>query len=894
MSRAPSFRLFRRASVRDEVEAELAFHLEMTTRELMEQGMARDEARAAAERRFGDARAAREACRQYGEERDRRVRRTEYLDELRRDVVFALRQLARAPGFAIVAIVTLALGIGATAAVFSTLDAVVLRPLPFPHSDRIVLVSPVVRGTGPTPPLVPEYLALRSSGALDDVAALLPGIGLPIKLGDVPEVVGGARVSASYFTLFGVPPELGRAFGAAEDLPNAAKVAVISDRLWTERFNRDQNILGRVVQIDGAPHSIVGVMPAAYDARGTADVYLPLALPAAAANDYSQRFLTVYARLKPNESIAQAQVAATAVVRRVLQQAPGPRTPLNSYTVQLQTILDQLVSGSADLLYLLLGAVAFVLLIGCTNVANLLLARATSRSREFAVRAALGAGRTRLMRQLLAENLVLATAGAVAGLGVATLLLRVILRVAPPGIPRLEQATIDWRVLLFTLALGLLSCLGFGVLPALRAAGPRIFAGLRDGGRFGVGVAHDRLRGLLVSVEVALAITLLIAAGLLLRSAWIIQQVEPGFDPRGVFTARVTLPPGHYESSSDVTRAFARLRDDAARIPGVRFASLTTTPPLGGVAIGSSVAVGPVEPPPDAPAANARIVSPDYLTTMGIALRVGREFLSTDDASAPKVAMINEALAKILWPKLSESQVIGQQLNGLSTDTEQNVMEVVGIAADVRDEQVTTPAKPTFYVPVAQAPAMMWPLLQRSLIVALKSANPSADANTLARPFTRVIAAFDPSLPVADPHTLARALEKSQDFARATTLLLSALGGIALVLAMVGIYGVVAYFVGQRTQEIGVRIALGATDARIWRFVVRRSLVPVAAGLVVGVVLSIATTRELGDLLYGVRGWDPITLVAVTGLLALVALAATLMPARRAMRVPPAIALNQR
>jgi predicted permease len=404
-----------RRSVRDEVEAELAFHLEMTTRELMESGMTREQARAEAERRFGDTRSASEECQRFGEERDRRVRRNEYRDELRQDVSFALRQLARAPGFSAVAIATLALGVGATAAVFGALDAVVLRPLPFPQAERIVMVSPVERKTGPIPPLVPEFVALRSSGIFENVAGAIPGVGISMKLGDVPEVIAGARVSASYFNVFGVPPEAGRVFDAAEDLPQAPKVAVISDRLWTDRFNRDRGVIGRAIQIEGVPRTIIGVMPPAFDARGSADVLLPLALPSVSANDYSQRYLTAYARLKPGQSIAQVEAAATSIERRVIQQAPNNTAPLSSYTVRIQRVQDQLIAGSAGLLYMLLGAVGFVLLIGCTNVANLLLARATSRSRELAVRAALGAGRARLMRQLLTESLVLGAAGAVTG-----------------------------------------------------------------------------------------------------------------------------------------------------------------------------------------------------------------------------------------------------------------------------------------------------------------------------------------------------------------------------------------------------------------------------------------------------------------------------------------------
>jgi hypothetical protein len=341
---------FWRTTVRDEVNAELAFHLEMTIRELVDAGMTREQARAEAERRFGDTRSVSDACRRYGAERDRRARRTEYRDELRQDLSFAWRQLARAPGFSAVAIATLALGIGATAAVFSALDAVVLRPLPFPHAERVVAVSPLVRGTGSNPPLVPEFLALRSSRVFESVAGLIPGVGISMKLGEVPEIIAGAKVSASYFDLFGMPPEVGRTFRAAEDTPSAPQVALISNRLWTERFNRDRGVVGRTIQIDGSPHTIIGVTAAAFDARGSEDVFVPLALPADLATNYSQRFLTVLARLKPGQTVEQAAAAATTVDRRVMQQMPDRTAPLASFAIQIETVQEQLVAGSAGLL----------------------------------------------------------------------------------------------------------------------------------------------------------------------------------------------------------------------------------------------------------------------------------------------------------------------------------------------------------------------------------------------------------------------------------------------------------------------------------------------------------------------------------------------------------------
>jgi predicted permease len=725
----------------------------------------------------------------------------------------------------------------------------------------------------------------------EHVAGGIFGLGITMKIGDVPEVIGGARVSASYFDLFGVRPEAGRIFRVDEDAPGMPKVVVISHRLWTERFHQDPGIAGRSIQLDGEAHTILGAMPAQFDARGTADVFVPLALPPALATNYSERFLRVLARLVPGQTIEGAAAAATTIDRQVADRIPGRTSPVSDFAIRITTLQSELTGGAAPTLYLLLGAVSFVLLIACTNVANLLLARGASRARELAIRAALGAGRARLVRQLFTESLVLGLSGAIVGLGVAAVLLHLVVRANPRGFPRLEQAAIDWRVLSFTFLLGLSSCLIFGLLPAFRAAGPRVYAGLRDGGRFGTGGMRERLRGVLVAVEVALAITLLIGSGLLLRSAWLLQHVDLGFDPHGVFTARVMLPPARYPTGVDVGRAFARIRDAATTIPGVRSAALTTIAPLSGMVMSSGVAVGDKTPASDAPEGRVRIVSSGYFGTMRIALGAGRDFATTDDRNSPKVVVISETLARLLWPGVAPRNVLGQRLSGLSVGDEQNVMEVVGIAADVRDEQLNAPPKPTFYVPVEQTPDAIWPLLQRSIVVVLQAASPNVAS--LERQVRHTIADVDPSLPIADPHTMTRALEASQSTARMTTLLLSCLGGIALVLAMVGIYGVVSHFVGQRTKEIGVRMALGATQSRIWRFVAHRGLAPVGVGLAMGLTLSTLTTGALRGQLYGVTDRDPLTLVSVASLVALVALAATYFPARRAIRVTPSVALGE-
>jgi putative ABC transport system permease protein len=882
-----------RRSVAEEVDTELAFHFEMSIHELMEKGMTRQQARAEAERRFGDVASVNADCRRFGTERDQKARRAEYWTELRQDMTFAVRQLAKARAFAAVAILTLALGIGATAAVFSALDAVVLRALPFDDVDRIVEILPSRRGEASSP-AAPEFAAMRDSRIFEYVSAAVLEFGVTMKLSDLPEIMGGARVSVDYFNVFGARPFLGRTFTADEDVPGHAKVVVLSHRTWVNRFNSDRGIVGKTVQLDGLPHTIIGVASPALDfSRNVPELFIPLALSGEQLTKYNERFLTMFARLRPNMTIEQAQAAATAAERAMAERIPDRVGPVSEWGAEIQLYADRVVGDYGSLLLILLGAVGFVLLIACSNVANLLLARGAARSKELAIRVALGAGRGRLTRQLLTESFVLALVGAVLGLGVAFGLQRVILSVSPESIPRLEQATISWRVLAFTLGLAVVSCVLFGLLPALRAVGPQLQGTLREGGRQS-GIARDRLRHILVAAEVALAITLLIGSGLLIRSAWLMQRVNPGFEPKGVFTARLVLPASRYSDAGAVTRLYKSLRDAAAQIPGVKSAALVSVVPLSGSSASSSVLAEGQSRDGNRPTAGFRLTSSEYFSTMGIKLLAGRDISRRDDASAPPVIVVSEALVKLLWPGLTPREVVGKRMDALSGSRAQpHFMEVVGVVADLHDEGLARPPRPAFYAPFEQAPAILWPLIQRSLVVVLRSTNPGADPATLEKPLARTITQLDASLPIADSRTMMSFLEGSLETARMNTLLLSLLGSIALVLAIVGIYGVVSYFVSQRTHEIGVRMALGATPALIWRYVVRRGLTPIVIGLAIGLALSTLTTSAIKGQLYQVTGHDPATLVSVAVLLFLVGLLATYVPARRAMRVPPVVALNE-
>ena len=879
-----------RASVADEVADELAFHVEMTTRELMAQGMTPHEARAEAERRFGDAASVNEACRNYGEQRDRIARRTEFLADLRQDLGFAVRQLIKAPGFTGIAILTLALGIGATAAMFSALDAVVLRPLPFAEVDRIVAIHPQSGGReeSVTPP---EFLAFRTVREFEHVAAVRPGGEVALQLGDFPEMVDAAAVSAGYFAVFGVQPQFGRTFTREEDGGGGPGAAILSHRFWMSRFNGDVAVLNRVLQVEGTPHTVVGIMPSSFDFfSGSPNIWTPLALEPEAARQYGARYLAVFARLRPDVTIEQARAATLATGRSVARESGKSEDALASYGMDIRRFADDLVRDYRALLFILFGAVGFVLLIACANVANLLLARGTTRARELAIRAALGAGRGRLLRQLLTESLVLALTGAVAGLGVAFGLLRVLKVISPADVPRIEQAAIDWRVLGVTLLLGAMSSLVFGFAPALRAARAEVQQTLREGGR-GSGMARDRLRPVLVGAQVALTLALLVGAGLLIRSAWRIQQVHPGFDPRGVLAARLVLPEVRYPTDDAIVRLYNAVRAEAERIPGTKSVALTSVVPLSPSSVSSSIA-GEGQVARERAKANLRLTSDGYFATMRIPFVAGRDIARTDAPDGTPVTVVNEALVRTLWPGTSPRDAIGKRVHGIPTRRQDlGQWEIVGVVGDIRDAALTQAPEPEMHVPFVQTPAAFWPFVGRSLELVVRLQQEEAPPEALERPLQRAIARIDPALPIADSKSMEGYVAETLATARMNRLLLSMLGGIALLLAMVGIYGVVAYFVSQRTQEIGVRTALGATPPDIWRFVVRRGMAPVAVGLVAGTGLALATSQLLRGQLYGVTPQDPFTFVAVGVLLVVVAVVAMYVPARRAMRVSPTVAL---
>ena len=879
-----AFSFLQRPRLEEEVNAELAFHVEMQIQLLLEGGMSAADARADAVRRFGDLAVVAAECRDFGRQRDRNRSRAEYMEELKQDVTFALRQLTRARGFAATAILTLALGIGATAAVFSALYAVVLRPLPIAEPDRVVQISTTRRGVTLVIASGPELVALRQrTDAFTGVAARLGGGEFTLTGSGIPETIPGNQVTADYFRVLGVSPALGRGFVASDDVPGAARVVLVSHRLWVHRFASDSSLVGRTLRLNDEAFTVVGILPASFDDAGIdEDMWSPMQLTGEQLTTNRGKYLLLTARLAPGVSIARATEVGSAAVQSVTAPSPGVVQP----GVIVRRWADALAGAQRERLLLLFGAVGFVLLIACVNVANLLVARGSVRGRELAIRAALGAGRGRLVRQLLAESLVLALTGAAVGVAVSYALVKGLIALAPDDVFRLAQARVNGIVLAFTFVIAVVSSLVAGLLPAVRAASPRLQATLREGGR-GSGASRDRVRGALVATEVALAMTLLVGSGLLIRTAWRMQQVDPGFAARRVMTARVALPAARYADSAITTRTFQQIRAAAARVPGVEKAALVSVVPLSGSSLTTSIVPEgkPLEPNEQVPV-DIRYASPDYFDAMRMTLLDGRDFLPADDGTALPVAIVSASLARRLWPG---ERAAGKRVDAMRVKGNvPNLLTVVGVVSDVHDLSLTHDAVPTLYMPFTQMPAGMWKAQGRSLVLVAR-VTPAPES--LERALQQAVMTVDPTLPLLDARSMSTWLSKSVAASRFNMLLLSALGLLALVLASVGVYGVVAYYVSQRTREIGVRIALGATPLDIWELVLGRGLRPLALGAVLGAVFSLATARLLRGQLFGVSAGDPTTFATVVATLIGVALVATFVPARRAMRVTPARAL---
>ncbi len=809
---------------------------------------------------------------------------------LGQDLRYGWRMLRRSPGFTAAAVVALALGIGANTAIFSVLDAVLLKPLPYEDPERLVKLWTRFRGIGIPGDRnwfsAPEFTDLRRlNQSLSHLAAISRGnYNISGSAGGVPERVEGAAVSPSLFPMLGVQSQIGRVFLNEEEQPGRDAVCLISHGLWQRRFGADRDLPGRTLVVNGRSFQVVGVLPAWFQYPAEAEMWTPLAFTpeALAPNNRGSHGLEVLARVKPALSLQQARADLEAAARTVTEQSRDYPYRQFDFTFLMIPLLEEMVGDVKTALWILMGAVGFVLVIACANVANLQLARASAREREIAIRAALGAGRGRLVQQLLTESVLLALLGGLAGWLLARWGLRALVTMAAASFPRVAGAEMDWRVLGFTMLASLATGVLFGLAPAMQVSRQANSESLKEGGRgASAGAAPLRLRRLLVVGEVALSLALLVGAGLLLKSFLRLQQVDGGFRPQGVLTLRLMLPQARYPKPEQVRGFYRDLIDRVRTLPGVEAAGATVALPLsgGGGSGTTTVDSRAVSPDKASPEADWRAVTPGYFEAMGVALVRGRYFDDRDSEQAAPVAIIDETMANTYWPG---EDPIGKRLKRGGAQSTNPWMTIVGVVRHVRYRTLEAASRTQLYWPHTQFPVRLMSMAVRT----------SQDPRSLAATIQKQVQALDPDQPIYRVATMEELVADSLARRRLSMLLLALFAGTALVLAAVGIYGVMAYSVEQRAHEIGIRMALGAERWHVLRLVLGQSLALTTAGVALGLAGSLALTRLLRTLLFNVQAHDLATFAAVAAGLSLVALAASYIPARRASRVDPMVALR--
>ncbi|HEX7089993.1 MAG TPA: ABC transporter permease [Longimicrobiales bacterium] len=861
-----------------DVEEELSFHLEMRTRELVERGETPERARELALRRFGDYEGSWAECVEIDERRRRRMVRAEQLTELRQDVRYALRVLRRSPGFTAVAVATLALGIGANSAIFSVVSGVLLKSLPFRDAERLYEVRMLYPdGTEYTGLSAPDFMSLREeSRTFERVEAYAGGVLTLLGAGE-PKEVRGSSVSDGFFDLLGLRFALGRGFLPGENVPGQGKVTVLDYGFWQREFGGDPGVIGRTLSVGGEAYTVVGVLERGARPPLPADMYAPLeygeTFSATTSVGRRREYLGVLGRVRPGVSAELLGADLKRIGAELQVRFPDTNGKL---TFTAASLRETIIGDVRTPLLVLLGAVGVVLLVACANVANLLLARASAREDELAVRAGLGAGRGRLVRQLLTESAVLGLAGGAAGLLLAYWGTRALVAAQPADIPRLDEVGVDATVVLFTLGLALLTGLAFGLVPAFQATGARLMAALREGGR-GTSRSGGRVRSGLVVAEMALAVMLLTGAGLLIRSFIELTRVETGFEPERAASFRITLQGDAYATGEQIRGRVDALLERIGALPGVSAVAASTTLPLTGIGSIFNFAVEGAPPPP--PNVNAEIaiasVTPGYFRTIGAPLVRGRDFTAADGPDAAPVALINEAAAKRWFP--------GEDPIGRRVQVGNSVREIVGIVGDVLQRAPGQPAAPQLFMPYAQFTT------SRVRIVVRTAGDPLAVAPAI----RAEVRALDPDLPLTDFTPLEELVSASVARPRFYTTLLTLFASVALALAATGIFGVMSYAVAQRTREISIRIALGARAGDVLRMIVGRALALAAAGVALGIAGALALGRVLRSQLFGVTLLDPVTLGAVVLVLGASAAAASYLPARRAAGLEPASALRE-
>lgn len=801
------------------------------------------------------------------------------METLLKDIRYGLRNLLKHPTFAVTALITLAIGIGANATIFSFVNGVLLRPLPYPESERLVVINETAykQGIESMSTSFPNFLDWRAQNRVfEDVGSYSDGLNFSLTGVGEPERLRGADVSQGTFELLRVAPVLGRTFTAEEDKPKQDAVVILGNGLWQRRFGSDPQIVGKTITLNSRQRTVVGVMPSGFEFPVNAELWVPLGLDTTMFTRTDHGLGTI-ARLKSGATLAQAQAEMDVIARRIEEQNPVTNEGLG---VRLSSLHAQLTGDYRQALLILLGVVGFVLLVACANVANLMLARTTARQKEFAVRAALGASRFRIIRQTLTESLLLSILGAGLGLLLAMWGVKLIMAVIPVELPFWMNFNLDLRVLTFTSVVSLLTAVIFGTMPAVLGTRIDLNTTLKEGGRSAVSAARHRTRGLLVVIEVALALMVLVGAGLMIKSFMNLRQVGPGFNEKNVLTFAVGLPRAKYKEQQQRGEFFRQLVERVRTLPGVNSAAATATLPLTGDNWGRSLTVEgfPVLSVGQAPMIQHTVVTPGYFHTMGIPMLVGRDFTDQDSADAQKVTIVDERLAHEYWPNESP---IGKRIRFGPPEANEPWHTVIGVVGAVRHARLDAETRKSVYLPHLQIPVP-------GLSVVVQGKNPLSLVGAL----RSQIREMDPDLPVVDLMMMDEVVSQSVWQNRLYAILFAVFGGVAMLLAAVGIYGVMSYSVTQRTQEIGIRMALGAQVKDVLRLVVRGGLSLSAIGVAIGLAGAFALTRLMRSLLFSVTTTDAGTFIVVSLALLFVALLACYIPARRATKVDPLVALR--
>jgi putative ABC transport system permease protein len=867
--------LFRTQAVEGELDDELRFHFEQQREKYMQSGLTHDEALRRVRLDFGGMDQVKEECRE--------ARGVGVMETLVQDVRYALRTLRKAPGFTSVAVLTLALGIGANTAIFSVVDGVLLRPLPYRDPARLIALNETTPKVGMVSVSYPDFLDWRAQSRSFSEMAAVYGVGFNLAGINQPENISGEAVSTNFLSLLGVRPVLGRDFDASEEKAGSAPVVLLSYPLWQAKFAGDRGVLGRIITLDGRGFTIIGVLPEDFRSLDKTDVMEPVGVwltnnPDIERGDRGD--MTVVGRLAAGSGFAQARAEIDGVARQLEQAYPSTNDQVGAL---LRPIREVFVSGIRPAILILFGAVVFVLLIACANVANLFLMRGAGRTKEIALRIALGAGRGRIVRQLLVESFVLAFLGGLVGLALAAAGIEGVRRLTVDSLAGADLK-LNASVLLFAAAAVVLSTVFFGLVPALQSTKAGVQSKLKDGGRTtGGGAGQHRWRSTLAVAEISLALILLVGAGLMMKSLYRLLAVDPGFRPDRILTMEMDLRTSQYDKAPSILNFWQRVLERVRTLPGVEAAALGTGIPLTDSHSRADVTVeGMALPKPGSfPHPDRHIVSPAYASTLGVTILEGREFVEMDSENAPRVAMINARMAREYFPK--ESPVGKRIMFGHpSTKTAPKWLTIVGVVGDTRLYGLANPSRLEVYVPFRQSAEEHMNLIVKSAI------DPAAMASSI----RAVVAEIDKDQPIFGISTMNQVILNSVSTRRVTLILLGLFSALALVLAAIGIYGVISYSVAQRTHEIGIRMALGAQNKDVLRMILAQGAKIAGAGVVIGMAASFGLTRLMTKLLFSVSAADPLTFAGVAVMLVVVAMLACYIPARRTLRVDPMIALR--